>query len=85
MGEPELILLDEPAGGINPALIERIAALVRELNAEGRTVLVVEHNMDLVMSICDHVIVFDRGAPIAVGSPSVVQNDERVLEAYLGV
>jgi neutral amino acid transport system ATP-binding protein len=85
MGDPELVLLDEPAGGINPSLIDRIATLVRELNAEGRTFLVVEHNMDLVMGICDHVIVLDRGTPIAAGPPSVVQNDSRVLEAYLGV
>lgn len=84
MGDPELILLDEPAGGVNPVMVERISTLVRELNAEGKTFLVVEHNMEMVMSLCDHIVVFDRGAPVAVGPPEEIRKDQRVLEAYLG-
>ncbi|WP_229072530.1 ABC transporter ATP-binding protein [Actinoplanes sp. DH11] len=85
MSEPDTVLLDEPAGGVNPALLDRIGLLVRELNAEGRTFVIVEHNMDLVMSISDHIVVFDRGRPIAEGPPSVIRTDEKVLGAYLGV
>lgn len=85
MGDPETILLDEPAGGVNPSLIGRIGDLVRELNAEGRTFIIVEHNMDMVMSLSDHIVVFDRGRPICEGSPEQVRTDPRVLEAYLGV
>lgn len=85
MADPETIMLDEPAGGVNPALIDRIAGLVRALNTEGRTFIIVEHNMDLVMSLSDHVVVLDRGRPICEGPPSVVKSDHRVLEAYLGI
>jgi neutral amino acid transport system ATP-binding protein len=84
MGDPELILLDEPAGGVNPVMVERISTLVRELNADGKTFLVVEHNMEMVMSLCDHIVVFDRGAPVAVGTPEDIRKNQRVLEAYLG-
>jgi neutral amino acid transport system ATP-binding protein len=84
MAEPELILLDEPAGGVNPVMLERISALVRDLNDEGKTFLVVEHNMDFVMSLCHHIIVFERGAQVAEGTPDEVRANPRVLEAYLG-
>lgn len=85
MADPSVLMLDEPAGGVNPVMIEHISALVRTANAEGRTVIVVEHNMELVMSLCDHVVVMDRGRIVAVGDPATVQADARVLEAYLGV
>lgn len=85
MAEPRTVMLDEPAGGVNPALIERIADLVRSLNREGTTFIIVEHNMDLVMNLSDHIVVFDRGRPIAAGTPDEVRDDHNVLEAYLGV
>ncbi|WP_127129405.1 ABC transporter ATP-binding protein [Georgenia sp. SYP-B2076] len=75
MGEPDIIMLDEPAGGVNPSLIGRISTLIRELNSEGRTFIVVEHNMELVMSLSDHVVAFDRGRPIASGPPAEVQSN----------
>jgi ABC-type branched-subunit amino acid transport system ATPase component len=84
MADPETILLDEPAGGVNPALIGRLGTLVRQLNAEGKTFIIVEHNMEMVMSLCDHVVVFDQGRPIAEGPPAVIRSDPAVLKAYLG-
>jgi neutral amino acid transport system ATP-binding protein len=82
--DPKVILLDEPAGGINPKLIGQMAERIRELNQRGVTFLVVEHNMEFVMGICDVVSVMERGAVIASGKPEEIRNDPRVLDAYLG-
>jgi neutral amino acid transport system ATP-binding protein len=84
MAEPELVLLDEPAGGINPALLERIADRIRKLNARGITFLIVEHNMSFVMKLCTEVAVLHHGQTIATGKPDAVRKDPAVLDAYLG-
>jgi branched-chain amino acid transport system permease protein len=84
MLEPRMILLDEPAGGVNPSLVERLAEIIRELNAQGITFLVVEHNIPLVLELCDPVAVLARGEIIAAGPPAHVRADPAVLEAYLG-
>lgn len=84
MTEPELILLDEPAGGVNPALLKSIVEKITELNDQGMTFLLVEHNMDLVMSLANPVIVMAYGQVIKIGEPQDVQTDQGVLEAYLG-
>jgi branched-chain amino acid transport system permease protein len=82
--DPRLIMLDEPAGGINPTLIEQIADLIRELNRQGKTFLIVEHNMPLVLDLCDPIQVLARGVSICTGTPDQVQSDQDVVDAYLG-
>jgi neutral amino acid transport system ATP-binding protein len=84
MPEPKLIMLDEPAGGVNPALLERIMDHIRELNASGITFLIVEHNMDVVMSLCSSIVVMAHGEVLAKGTPDMIRADDTVLDAYLG-
>ncbi len=83
VADPAVVLLDEPAG-VNPSLIQHIAARIRELNANGTTFWIVEHNMDFVMGLCHQVTVLDYGTVIAAGPPEIIRNDPRVLDAYLG-
>ncbi len=84
MMDPFLILLDEPAAGVNRTLLNDLLGAIRRLRDEGRTILVVEHDMKIVMGLCEHVFVLDYGEKIAEGPPEMIQRDERVIEAYFG-
>jgi branched-chain amino acid transport system ATP-binding protein len=84
MSEPKLILLDEPAAGLNSGEVKDLIHLLGALRGGGMTILVIEHNMGLVMRLADRIAVLNFGEKIAEGSPSEIQRDERVLEAYLG-
>ena len=84
MADPALILLDEPTAGVNPVMVETMERHIRQRHDEGVTFLIVEHEMRFVMRLCDPVIVLDHGRPIACAAPTAVQNDPRVLDAYLG-
>ncbi|MCO8256830.1 ABC transporter ATP-binding protein [Haladaptatus sp. AB618] len=83
MTDAELLLLDEPAAGLNPTTRTELRTLLGEINEE-KTLLVVEHNMDFVMNICDRIYVLNNGELLAEGQPEAIQNDERVQQAYLG-
>jgi ABC-type branched-subunit amino acid transport system ATPase component len=84
VADPRVILLDEPAGGVNPTLINHIADRIRELNSQGKTFLIVEHNMEFVMGLCGNITVLESGAVAASGPPDIIRTDKRVLDAYLG-
>jgi ABC-type branched-subunit amino acid transport system ATPase component len=84
VADPAVLLLDEPAGGVNPTLINHLADRIRELNRAGKTFLVVEHNMEFVMGLCDRVTVMHQGRALLSGTPEEVRTDPAVLDAYLG-
>jgi len=85
MSDPALILLDEPCAGVNPKLVKDIGDLLRDLNKErGSTFVLIEHNMDFIMSLCHRVMVMVEGEVLAIGTPDEIRNNKQVLDAYLG-
>ena len=84
MSDPRVILLDEPGAGVNPALMRSLTATIRALQAEGRTFLLIEHDMDLIVELCDPVIVMAQGRTLVEGPFAEIRRDPRVLDAYLG-
>lgn len=85
MADPEMILLDEPGAGVNRTLMNKLVEDIKKINATGKTFLLIEHDMDLVMSLCDPIIVMNEGSKLTEGTANAVKNDPRVLDAYLGV
>ena len=84
MTDPELILLDEPAAGVNRTLLASLLERIHELQESGKTILIVEHDMNVIMNHCERIFVMDYGVNIAEGAPEEIQNNERVVEAYFG-
>jgi ABC-type branched-subunit amino acid transport system ATPase component len=84
MIDPDLILLDEPAAGINRSLLNDLLSAIRDLRASGKTVLIVEHDMKVVMDLAEKIFVLDHGEKLTEGTPEIVLKDQRVMEAYFG-
>jgi branched-chain amino acid transport system ATP-binding protein len=85
MADPKMVLLDEPGAGVNPTLMKKLISNIETLrNEQGITFLLIEHDMNLVMNLCDPVIVMSEGKKLAEGPAEQIKTDERVLEAYLG-
>jgi ABC-type branched-subunit amino acid transport system ATPase component len=84
MLDPSLILLDEPAAGVNPTMQNKITELIKQLNEQGKSFLIVEHNMDMMMSLCKRMVVLNMGEKIAEGTPEDIRRNEAVLAAYFG-
>ncbi|MUV56830.1 ABC transporter ATP-binding protein [Halogeometricum sp. CBA1124] len=84
MTDPDVLLLDEPFAGVNPTLQERLLEHLRQLNADGYTILLIEHDMEVIMDNCEHVLVMHQGSILTQGTPDQVRNDEQVIDAYLG-
>jgi branched-chain amino acid transport system ATP-binding protein len=84
MSRPEVILLDEPLAGVNPTMIKSLVGHIRALNAQGHTFVVIEHNMEVVMSLCRRIVVLSQGERIAEGTPAEIADDPLVLDAYFG-
>jgi branched-chain amino acid transport system ATP-binding protein len=82
--KPRLLLLDEPAAGMNPAEMDQLIALIRSLRDEGQTILLIEHNMQVVMGVCDRIVVLSFGRKIAEGTPAEISANKEVIAAYLG-
>ncbi len=84
MAEPKMILLDEPGAGVNPTLMKKLTRNIENLRQRGKTFFLIEHDMDLIMNLCDTVIVMNKGRQLAEGTPDEIKKNESVLEAYLG-